>query len=408
MGALRMTRPHKDWLHAYIDYAQFSEAPTRMHFWSGVSAIAGALRRRVWFDQAYFKWYPNFYICFVAPPGIVAKSTTAGLSMNLLRQVEGVHFGPDVVTWPALVGAFANVTEAFEYNKEHLVMSALTLEASELGNLLNPRDRDMVDLLVSLWDGKQGTFQKRTKHSGNDNIENPWINLIACTTPAWIADNFSEYLIGGGLTSRMIFVYAEKKARLVAYPGRHVPADKAAQEKALVQGLRHIAQTLKGPYNLTSEAEAWGELWYEQLYDTRPINMEAEQFKNYVSRKQAHVHKLAMVLAASSSDEMVLHKEHLEIAVQMTTDLEPDMQKVFGRVGRVSDSFYAEKLVAFVTEKGAVPYSDAYRHVHSFFPSMRNFEDVLAGCIRAGFLQLAHRPEGQCLVPGKASQTPIG
>lgn len=78
-------------------------------FISGLSlAIAGALRRKVWIDQAYFKWYSNFYIIpLVAPPGIVSKSTTAGIGMSILREVPGVNFGPDVVTWPAFVEAFA-------------------------------------------------------------------------------------------------------------------------------------------------------------------------------------------------------------------------------------------------------------------------------------------------------------
>ena len=66
-----MTRIHNDWLSAFLDYTQFGEAPKHMYFWAGVSAIAGALRRKVWIDQAYFRWYPNFYICLVAPPGIV-------------------------------------------------------------------------------------------------------------------------------------------------------------------------------------------------------------------------------------------------------------------------------------------------------------------------------------------------
>ena len=87
--------------------------------------------------------------------------------MNLLRQVPGIKFGPDVVTWPALVSAFAESTEAFEFEGTFHPMSAMTLESSEFGNLLNPQDKEMVDLLVSLWDGKQGSFEKHTKHNGN-------------------------------------------------------------------------------------------------------------------------------------------------------------------------------------------------------------------------------------------------
>ena len=42
-----MTRHFHDWLQAYVDYTSYTEAPTHMHFWSGVSAVADALRRRI-------------------------------------------------------------------------------------------------------------------------------------------------------------------------------------------------------------------------------------------------------------------------------------------------------------------------------------------------------------------------
>ena len=77
------------------------------------------------------------YIVFVAPPGIVAKSTTVDIAMRLLRKVPGIAFGPDVVTWPALITSFAKVTETFDYNGEFHTQSALTLESSEFGNLFD-------------------------------------------------------------------------------------------------------------------------------------------------------------------------------------------------------------------------------------------------------------------------------
>jgi len=307
--------------------------------------------------------------------------------MNLLRKVPGVKFGPDVVTWPALVSAFAEATEGFEYQEALHPMSALTLESSEFGNLLNPQDKDMVDLLVALWDGKPGTFEKKTKHSGNDSIENPWINLIACTTPSWIAGNFPEYMIGGGFTSRCIFVYADQKAKYVAYPGLRVPGNLDAMAEKLVEDLCHIS-TLTGEYKLSSDAVAWGEAWYHRHYTVRSATLDDDRFGGYIARKQTHIHKLAMVLAASSSDKMEITAEHLTIADQMVTDLEPDMSFVFSKIGKSETALYAERLVWFVHSKGVVPYHEAYRYVHSYFPSMRDFEDVLAGCIRAGYDRL--------------------
>jgi len=380
-------RNHADWLSAFMDYASYGEAPRHMYFWSGVSAVAGALKRKVWIDQAYFKWHCNMYIILVAPPGIVSKSTTAGVAMNLLRKVSGVKFGPDVVTWPALVSAFAEATEGFEYQEALHPMSALTLESSEFGNLLNPQDKDMVDLLVALWDGKPGTFEKKTKHSGNDSIENPWINLIACTTPSWIAGNFPEYMIGGGFTSRCIFVYADQKAKYVAYPGLRVPPNLDQMAERLVEDLNHIA-TLTGEYKLTHDAVAWGESWYHRHYSLRSATLDDDRFGGYIARKQTHIHKLAMVLAASSSDTLEITAEHLTIADQMVTDLEPDMSFVFSKIGKSETALYAERLVWYVHSKQKCPFHEAYRYVHTYFPSMRDFEDVLAGCVRAGYIKM--------------------
>lgn len=392
-----MSRNFPNWLQAYLQYSSSSEAPRRMHFWTGVSTIAGCLRRRVWIDQAYFRWYPNFYIIFVAPPGVVSKTTTASIGMSLLRKVPGIKFGPDVVTWPALVNCFEEAKESFEYNNEFHFMSPLTLESGEFGNLLNPQDREMVDLLVSLWDAKTGGFEKRTKMSGNNLIENPWINIIACTTPAWISGNFPEYMIGGGFTSRCVFIYADQKAQYVPYPKLLVGQNHEGMQKALIEDLEHISTCLCGEYELSPEAIAWGSQWYLALHQSRPEHLSDDRFGGYVARKQSHIHKLAMVLAAAESDQLVLTDMHLQIADSMVTDLEKSMLKVFAGVGRAEASTYADRIIAFVAKRGSVPYDEVYRFIHTAIPSARNFEDVLLGCIRARHLRLVQKPDGHYL-----------
>lgn len=402
---MSQARCFPDWLNAFCDYASFGEAPRRMYFWVGVSAVAGALRRRVWIDQAYFRWYPNFYIILVAPPGIVSKSTTAGISMNLLRRVPGIHFGPDVVTWQALIGAFAGSKEEVKFTDVttgeiiYLPMSAMTIESSEFGNLLNPQDKDMVDLLVTLWDGKQGAFTKITKMSGNDSVENPWINIVACTTPAWIAGNFPEYMIGGGFTSRCLFVYAEEKAKYVAYPGLQVPANIGAIETALVQDLEYIASKFVGPYTLDKPAVAWGERWYKHHYENRPDGLDDDRFGGYIARKQTHIHKLAMVLAASSKDDQVITEENLHLANLMVTELENDMPRVFAKIGRSDASVQAERLLGYIRRRGPTPYEEAYRFIHAYFPDLQDWEGVINGLIRAGYLKHIQTATGFILEP---------
>jgi hypothetical protein len=383
-----------------MEYASFSEAPKHMHFWTAVSTLAGALRRRVWIDMAYFRWHPNFYVILVAPPGIVSKSTTAGIGMSLLKKVPDIKFGPDVVTWQALVTGFAESTMSYEYQGEFHAMSALTIESSEFGNLLNPQDKEMVDLLVSLWDGKPGAFEKKTKGSGCDSVENPWINLIACTTPAWIAGNFPEYMIGGGFTSRCVFVYAEKKAKLVAYPGEIVPMDLRQTAQKLVEDLSQIS-LMVGEYRLDRKAIEWGQAWYAGHYDAKHLHLDDDRFGGYLARKQTHIHKLAMVLAAAESDRMTITAEHLAIADQMVTDLEPDMQFVFSKIGKTEDAIYAERLIWYVVKRGGCLYPEAYRFVHSHFPKMQDFEAVITGAIRSGYLILKQKGSEMWLLPGE-------
>ena len=389
-----MTRNYEDWINAYVEYASFSEAPKRMHFWSGVSAIAGALRRRVWLDMSYFKWCANFYIVMVAPPGIVSKSTTVAIAMDLLRQVPGINFGPQVVTWPALVTSFANCNECFEIQGEWHSQCALTLESSEFGNLVNPSDRDMIDLLVTLWDSKQGSFKKMTKGNGEDLVENPWINLIACTTPAWIAGNFPEYVIGGGFTSRCLFVYTEAKEKYVPYPSLVVPKDLLLTQQKLVQDLEHISVNLVGGYALSTDAIEWGSAWYAHHYTHKPEALDDDRFGGYIARKQTHIHKLALVLAASRKDSLIIEADDLSIANTMVTDLEKDMPKVFSKIGRTDESVQAERFVRFVQSRGAVPYEEAYRYCHLAFPNAKDFEGILAGAIRSGYIQMSGGEKG--------------
>lgn len=392
-----MARKLDDWLAAFRLYAQHTEAPGYMHFWSGVVSVAGALRRKVWMDMYYFRWTPNFFVIFVAPPGIVSKSTTADMGLDLLRDVPGIKFGPDIVTWQSLVTSFAGASESFQYppdSGEWHPMSPITLVASEMGNLINPQDKDMVNLFINLWDGRK-KLDKQTKMSGNDVVESPWINMIACTTPSWIAENIPQSMIGGGLASRCIWVYGDEKAKFVAYPKYHVPKDIAVVRDALIHDLEHISMNLCGEYELSPAARKWGENWYELLWRGARERYTDDQREGYVARKQTHLHKLAMVLAASQRDELVLTLEDLQTADVLLSEIEEDMPKVFSKIGRTDLSIQAERFISLIEKKGKVQYEEAYRLVHAYFTDFRDYEGMLNGCMRSGQLTLKQSPDGK-------------
>lgn len=384
-----------NWLDTYMQYSSSSESPDNFHFWTAVSCIAGALRRRVWIDMGYFEWTPNFYIVFVAPPGIVSKSTTASIGMNLLRQVPSIKFGPDAVTWQSLVQSLADSTEGVELNGEISPMSAITIVSSEFGTFLDPNNREMVDVLVSLWDGQRGAFQKSTKTQGNDNVENPWVNILACTTPAWIAGNFPEYMIGGGFTSRTVFVYGEDKRHLVAYPGALLPPEHHRRAEDLIHDLEIISTELVGPYIITEEARAWGEVWYERHYATTPTHLMDDKFGGYRARKQSHIHKLALIIAAAQRNELTITMEDLIAAEGFMTETETHMPKVFAQIAS-EESRFANELKGILFRIGACTIRDAYLPLQNSCSS-RTFNEALDSLRLAGYVHVT----GQNIRPTK-------
>lgn len=388
-----MTRHHKDWIPAYLNFTAGTEAPRIMHFWTAVSCIASVLRRKVWIDMKRFQWYPNFYIIFVAPPGIISKTTTMDMGMDLVKQVPGIKFGPDVVTWEALVTAFATAQEDFHYDEGWVPMSPLTLASGELGNLIDPQNRNMVNLFITLWDGRK-TFEKVTKFSGSDVVSAPWINMIGCTTPHWIADNMPAATVGGGFTSRCVFVYAERKEEFVAYPDEHTRADYEDYAHTLAADLEHMSTALVGPYSISPEAREWGRAWYKQIWSTQNERPDNDQLDGYLARKQTHMHKLALILSVSRGDEPVISLEDLVLAEKMLTATEKDIDKVFSRIGRSEESLQAERFIGYVRRMKAVKYADAYNFVRNYFPDFREFAGVLEGALKSGQIKIEYRGNG--------------
>lgn len=373
-----------NWLGGFIDYTGFSESPTLMHFWTGVWTLAGALRRRVWIEQGYFQWTPNVYLILVAPPGIVSKSTTLANGSKLLKQVEGIKFGPDAVTWQALTQALAEANESVLMpDQQYHPMSCVSIASSEFGTLFNPSDREMVDVMVSLWDGQIGVWEKRTKTQGSDRIENPWINMAACTTPGWIAGNFPEYLIGGGFTSRCLFVYAEEKRHLVAYPDDILPPEFKQMEEDLVHDLRIIA-SMAGRYTLSLDARALGTVWYEEHYTNKKKELDTPKFAGYLARKQTHIHKLAMILEAAKSDNMEIQKDTLAAAIQAVNGLEELMPKVFDLIGISGSAKFSNQILMEVKSHKTIERTELFRLC---FKTMgrQEFELGLDACLNAGY-----------------------
>ena len=373
------------WLDEFVEYASYGEASPRAMFWVGVSTVAAVLRRKVWFDQEYFQWSPNFYVLIVGAPGAIKKSTSIDIGTSLLKQVPGINMGPSIVTWQALIEYIAQCREdATLPSGEVFEMSCVTLALSEFGSFFDPLNRELIDNLTDLWDGKLGTITKMTKTSGNDSMVNPWINIIAATTPKWLAQNFGENLVGGGLAGRFIFLNEEMASKDVAYPKRamtDISARRATQAK-LVGGLKVIAE-YAGDFELTEEAYEWGEKWYEQQrIALRLLGTESLE-SGFIVRKQVHLHKLAMVICAAHSEFPTVSLAHMKEAEQQLNALDADMRRVFGYVGQSRVTSAAREIVEVVTREGSIEKRMLYRKQFFRTMSIGEYNEAVQSAIQA-------------------------
>lgn len=365
-----MARKLVNWIKGYLEYTRHSEAPDDFHFWTAISTIAAVLRRKAYFDQQYFQWSPNFYIIFVAPPGIATKSTSLGIGTGLLNDVPGIKLGPNALTWQYLPKALADASIAYPCdNGDFYTMSPLTFSIGELGSFLDTKDAKMLDLLVDLWDGKEGAWEKATKTGGSERVVNPWINLIACTTPSWLNENIHQSMVGGGFISRCIFIFADKKRHLVAYPKDRITAQDKKVKEMLIEDLKEIAN-IEGEYTLTEPAKKWGIEWYAKLWQ-KYAGQTTEVTAGFCARMQCHIHKLAIVLRAAQSNERVIQIQDLQQAAALIENVEKNLPYVFKAVEATDEMQAAEKVITMVESRKEIMQKFLYRH---FMGQMNDWE----------------------------------
>jgi hypothetical protein len=401
-----------DWLKAYLEYTRYSEAPDSFHFWTGVGTIAGALRRKVWFQELYWSWSPNFYIILVAPPGVVQKSTALRNGKKLLQKIKGIRLGPDAITWQALITELeaAKVIAQVPNGQgvpSPLKMSCLTFFSSELGSLIDFTDRQMITILTDLWDGSDDSWRKATKTQTNEAVVNPWLNILAGTTPSFLADTLPRKMIGGGFTSRCVFVYGEKKRHLVAYPSRLVLDMSKVQKlhEDLEHDLADIA-TIRGEYRMTEDAYKFGEAWYKQ--HEKQAQTFTDDYAAHMARKQTQLHKLAMVLSAAESSNGEISEDHLTKADLLLSALDNDNKRIFNMIQQTSYTEHVQRLADVVAKAGTILEQEVYRTHFMHALMIHEFRNIVDSAKHAGLVETYVAGNSTVLRPprGTSSGTP--
>lgn len=309
------------WIKAYLAYTGESESPEDYHLWVGISSIAAVLRRRVFFDMGYFLVYPNMYVVLVSPPGRCKKSTAMRIGRSLFTQIPDIEFSADSTTRERLI---QDLSMAFKEEQ-----SSLTVHSSEFASMLTSSGMDMVVFLTDIFDSPL-EWTHKTKSSGTQKIRAPYLNLLAGTTPDWIAKAMPLDTIGIGLTSRVVFVYHDQPR--VRDPIPVLSPEQRALEQLLVDDLKQISQ-ISGQYFFDATADKAYREWYKSRLANPNVTGDP-RLNGYYERKPIHLLKLCMIVAASKRNDTIMTMEDLEQAMELMERTENKMPNVFANVGK--------------------------------------------------------------------------
>ncbi|MCK5018884.1 MAG: DUF3987 domain-containing protein [Candidatus Peribacteraceae bacterium] len=330
-----MSRTYDDWIQAYLQYNKKTESAKVFHKWAAISAIAGCLRRKVHFNFGRIKIHPNMYIIFVAEPGIARKTQAITFMEDFLADIYGIHLAADATTPQALLNAIEEAADDAQMNNgDSIRHCSLTICSGEFESFLGHKKENsrMIVILTDLFDCKTRPFRYNTKHSGSNVLPLPFLNLIAATTPDSLSECFPTAAIGGGLSSRIMFIYADDKEMKIPIP--ELNAERQAMFDPLMKDLSIIAR-MSGGFNFSPSGKEWWYDFYNKFEERDPKRMcKDPAFMGWYSRKPLLMLKIVTCLSAAKRGDRLVSPEDLIVAKQMIEEVEPDMGRAFSAVGR--------------------------------------------------------------------------
>jgi|TARA_R110002124_G_scaffold102319_1_gene250387 hypothetical protein len=356
-----MSRNYTDFIQASADAIKGSPIPKPFAQWSALSAVAGAMGRRVWYPMANYDIRSNNFIVLIAPPGrnksvslilpftkVFSKLTTpigtteddqnfnSGLDQYGLRNYP-LYVVQDRITPEKLAVDMTKITRLdlrlSSPAMDEFYDSSVTLVTSEFGTFMGRHERYLQMFMTDMWDSK-AEYSHKTKTSGEYIIKGPCLNWLACATPEQFVDNLPEDARSQGLLSRMLPIY---------YDGDRIPQS-LIQERVsdnTVNNLREDLADIAKMYGPMSFDEDAFKIVDEDIKAGIPPEPTDNHLSEYVQRRVSHFIKIAIAVSASRRSTRKIMLEDWEFTKEIMFAAEKQMPKALegfgmGRTGRIA------------------------------------------------------------------------
>ena len=331
-----------DWIEAFLDYTDAIPSPRVFRQWSAITAIAGALERRVWIVSAGEPLYPNLYTLLVGHPAS-GKTQAIKHTNHLWYACKNLYVAPHDVTKARLIDRLAKASrkmvlkngDLYEYN-------TLLIAADEFGVLLPSHDTEFLSTLNRIFDNPpQHGHERRMLGDKQIDIINPQITILAGTQPSYLANLLPEEAWGQGFMSRVFMVYSNSKRRSIdIFDTRELSKPKFKLLSDWLSTLTKLYGPVSWDYSAASAAQKW------VASDMQP-EPEHSKLEHYKGRRLINFLKL-LIISTVARNRTEIHLEDFTRAQDWMLEAELVMPDIFREMVGRSDIQIIDELHFFL------------------------------------------------------------
>ncbi len=384
-----MSRHLSDWINGFMTLTDDSEPPTLFRKWVAISTVASALQRKIKFELGLsITIYPNLYVVLVGPPA-TGKGTAMGFAEDIINKVPSIKISAQATSLQALIKNLkeTNLTDLNKDTGQMIFHSSLTVFSNEFTVFLGYHNSELIATLCDWFDCKEKWVYDTIKR-GREEIRGVWVNILAGTTHESLQASFPMEAIGGGLSSRIIFVNEYKKGKDVILP--NITDNQLQLQQYLIRDLEQIS-LLSGVYKTTENAISVYYDWCMKSINNPPF--QDKKFEAYIGRRRVHLLSVAMICAASRSNKLIIEEQDMRRAVEFLEEVEVRMSTVFRGIGRSDISNLLGDAIAFLESSVAdeVPIFLFYRRFEGDVDKML-MDRLLNTLEQSGYIEVVRRP----------------
>jgi hypothetical protein len=294
------------------------ESSYQYKLWTAMGILGAATRKNVWMGLAGKRLFLNGLIILVGPSGN-RKTTALEVALPLIKDAECIQVIQDSATCPAMLERMSQI-EYPDLNNQMKKQGHVLVYAEELTTFLTKsslKEGQASQFMCKLLDCGDEAHH-RTRGGGHLFIHDPYLHMITATTPAGIADTFTNLTWTGGLASRALFIYGN---RFKKNPNPKELNPLIAEN--LIRDLRHIG-SLSGEFTFSPRAQEYYTEWYMQLEE----GDEDSPVAGLLNRGGTLARKFGCLISLAYKDNLIVNLKDLKEAIIAFEQIKSNLESI--------------------------------------------------------------------------------